>query len=145
MPEQFSSEERSRIMSLVRSKDTAPEKAVRSALHEEGFRFRLDVASMPGKPDIVLTKYRTAIFVHGCLWHGHGCRRFRWPVRNAEYWRNKIRRNQERDAQSQVQLRRAGWDVLIVWDCDLAAELERLMESIAAKRSSLDAEVGVVR
>ncbi len=142
MPERFSPEERSRIMSLVRSKDTGPEMAVRSALHKRGFRFRVDVRAMAGRPDIVLRKYRSVVFVHGCLWHGHKCSRFRWPVRNSEYWRNKIERNAARDNAREEELRQSGWDVHIVWDCDLASELERLLDSMESKRTALESKQG---
>ena len=129
-------------MSLVRSRDTGPEMAVRSALHKRGFRFRVDVRGMPGRPDVVLKKYRSVVFVHGCLWHGHKCSRFRWPVKNSEYWRNKIERNAARDKARQEELRESGWDVHIVWDCDLASELERLIDAMESKRTALESGEG---
>lgn len=135
MPEQFSTEQRSMIMSRVRSKDTGPEMAVRSALHGRGFRFRADDRRLAGRPDIVLNKYRTVVFVHGCLWHGHQCKRFRWPVRNSVYWRTKIERTIARDKGNQKKLQELGWDVQIVWDCNFKSQLEDLLEVMEAKRT----------
>ena len=86
---------RSWTMSRVRSKHTSPEITTRKTLHAAGYRFRLHRSDLPGKPDIVLPRYRVVVMVHGCLWHGHGCKRFRWPVANADYWRAKIGRNVE--------------------------------------------------
>jgi DNA mismatch endonuclease (patch repair protein) len=109
---------RSRMMSGIRGKDTTPEKAVRSALHKAGFRFRLHVRDLPGKPDIVLPKYRTAIFVHGCFWHGHECRNFKWPKTRADWWRKKIEANKARDRKARTALRKLGWNVRVVWECE---------------------------
>ena len=124
-------------MSLVRSKNTGPEKAVRSALHQRGFRFRVDVSNLPGRPDIVLKKYNTVVFVHGCLWHGHQCKRFRWPVSNADYWRRKIEKTIARDNANQEHLQDLGWDVRIVWDCSFRSQLEDLLGVMEAKRIQL--------
>lgn len=105
-------------MSRIRSKDTAPEKRVRSFLHNAGFRFRLHVKELPGSPDIVLPKYRTAIFVHGCYWHRHpGCKFAYTPKTRIEFWQNKFTQNVERDLKKKILLKQAGWDVLIVWEC----------------------------
>jgi len=105
-------------MSRIRSKDTAPEKRVRSFLHNAGFRFRLHVKELPGSPDIVLPKYRTVIFVHGCYWHRHpGCKFAYTPKTRIEFWQNKFTQNVERDLKKESLLKQAGWDVLIVWEC----------------------------
>ena len=124
-------------MSLVRSKDTGPEIAVRGALHRRGFRFRVDVSNLPGRPDIVLKKYSTVVFVHGCLWHGHQCKRFRWPVSNADYWRPKIEKTIARDNANQERLQDLGWDVQVVWDCEFRPQLEGLLHVMEAKRIQL--------
>ena len=122
------------IMSRVRSKDTGPEVAVRRALHQRGFRFRVDVSKLAGRPDIVLRKYCTVIFVHGCLWHGHQCKRFRWPVNNAAYWKTKIEKTIARDIANQKILQEFGWDVQVVWDCNFRSQLEDLLCVMEAKR-----------
>lgn len=106
------------MMSRIGPKDTKPEIMVRKGLHGLGFRYRLHAKDLPGKPDIVLPKYRTVIFVHGCFWHGHeGCHYFRIPKTNTDFWRTKIGRNQERDAAVRQRLVESGWRVLTVWEC----------------------------
>lgn len=108
-------------MSRIRSKDTGPEIRIRKALHAKGFRFRKNVASMPGTPDVVLPKYRTVIFVNGCFWHGHeGCSKFVMPKTNVEFWENKIRRNRERDLLNCQRLESLQWNVIDVWECELS-------------------------
>ena len=122
MADIMSAEKRSYVMSCVGSKDTRPELMVRKYLHAQGFRFRLHRKDLPGKPDIVLPKLKTVVFVHGCFWHGHeGCRRARLPATRTEWWGQKVARNRERDAEQQAQLRAAGWRVLLVWQCELKA------------------------
>lgn len=107
-------------MRAVRSVDTRPEMVVRRWLHAMGYRYRLHRRDLPGAPDIVFPGRRKIIFVHGCFWHGHNCARgARMPVANADYWRSKIARNVTRDAGHIAALRQAGWDVLIVWECQL--------------------------
>lgn len=109
---------RSEMMSRIRSTDTVPEVKLRKALHAMGFRFRIHSRSLPGSPDIVLPKYRSAIFVHGCFWHGHeGCRNFRIPKTRPEFWTEKIGRNRERDRAAIDRLLQEGWRVLVVWEC----------------------------
>jgi DNA mismatch endonuclease (patch repair protein) len=121
-----SKEKRSRVMARVRSKDTKPERAVRSALHKHGFRFRLHRADLPGKPDIVLPARRAAIFVHGCFWHSHeNCVAAKIPSSNREYWQPKLRRNVQRDRLAQAQLIKMGWAVRVVWGCELANAARR--------------------
>lgn len=108
---------RSRMMSGIRSRDTKPELVVRRLLHALGFRFRLHAKDLPGKPDIVLPKYRAIILVHGCFWHGHDCSLFRLPATRTDFWREKIQRNQARDGKVVEELAAMGWRVAIVWEC----------------------------
>jgi len=117
-------------MSGIRGKNTRPEIAVRRYLHAHGFRFRLHRKDLPGKPDVVLPKYRTAIFVHGCYWHRHdGCKYATTPSSNREFWQRKFRENVERDRRDQARLADAGWNVLVIWECQIDEnhmdELER--------------------
>lgn len=112
-------EARSRTMRAVKSKDTAPEMLVRRMIHAEGFRYRLHDPSLPGKPDLVFKSRRKAIFVHGCFWHGHSCKRgARTPGTNRDYWLRKIQANVNRDRAHLAALRDLGWDVLTVWECE---------------------------
>lgn len=116
----ISPEKRSWTMAQVKGRDTRPEKIVRSMLHGLGLRFRLQQTTLPGKPDIVLAKHRTALFVHGCFWHRHpGCRRASAPTSNTEFWNAKFERTVARDARNQKLLEEMGWRVLIVWECEL--------------------------
>lgn len=112
-------EARSRMMAGIRGKDTKPELLIRSALHRAGFRFRLHQTSLPGKPDLVLPRYRAAIFVHGCFWHGHDCHLFRWPATREAFWREKIGGNIARESQQMADLAGAGWRVAVVRECAL--------------------------
>lgn len=119
MTDTLSKEERSRVMAKVKSRDTKPEKKVRSLLFSLGFRFRLCQKNLPGKPDIVLKKYKTVIFVHGCFWHGHeNCKNARIPKSNVEFWKNKIERNKQRFNEVAGQLRAQGWKVVVIWECE---------------------------
>jgi DNA mismatch endonuclease (patch repair protein) len=108
---------RSRMMAGILGKDTKPELAVRRGLHALGFRYRLHDRRLAGRPDMVLVRYRAVIFIHGCFWHGHDCPLFRWPRTRDAFWREKIGRNQERDASAEQQLGEAGWRVLKIWEC----------------------------
>jgi DNA mismatch endonuclease (patch repair protein) len=130
VPDRFTPEQRSRVMSRVKGRDTRPERIVRSLLHRMGYRFRLHRKDLPGKPDVVLPRHRKVVFVHGCFWHGHeGCRRATRPKTRPEFWNRKIDSNMERDARAQRELEAMGWDVLVVWQCetrDEAALTERL-------------------
>lgn len=115
----FSKEQRSRNMSRVGGKNSKPELAVRSVLHQLGYRFRLHRADLPGKPDITLPKHRKIIFVHGCFWHGHqDCSRSKRPTTNESFWRDKLDKNIARDRANIRVLQQAGWNVLIVWGCE---------------------------
>lgn len=110
---------RSRMMSGIRGKDTRPELIVRSFLHRSGLRFRLH-AKLPGKPDLVLPKYRAVVFVHGCFWHRHdGCRYATTPKNNAVFWQEKFATNMRRDVEVQKQLDELGWRVFVIWSCEL--------------------------
>lgn len=126
--------ERSALMARVRSKNTSPERLVRSVLHRGGLRFRLHVSSLPGTPDIVLAKHRAVVFVQGCFWHGHSrCRRARLPASRSEFWHQKITCNRKRDRKAQRALRTAGWRVYVLWTCKLDhATLEALTATIRA-------------
>ena len=107
-------------MSQIRGKNTKPEEKVRKYLFSKGFRYRKNVKSLPGKPDVVLPKYKTCIFVNGCFWHkheGHKC--FVWPKSNTEFWRQKLENNCKRDAKAKAELEKNGWQVLVVWECEL--------------------------
>ena len=112
-------ETRSRMMSGIKGKNTKPEMIVRKALHKAGYRYRLHDKRLPGKPDIVLPKYKTVIFVHGCFWHHHDCKYFKWPKTRPEFWRTKIEGNVERDKKAYAKLQRLGWKVVVVWECDI--------------------------
>jgi DNA mismatch endonuclease, patch repair protein len=128
---------RSRMMSGIRGKHTKPELKVRSFLHREGMRFRLHARNMPGRPDIVLPRYRTVIFVHGCFWHQHdGCRYAATPSSNVEFWSRKLARNVERDQAHSRALASSGWKVLVVWECEVddKARLARLIEMIRSEQ-----------
>lgn len=127
----WSKEKRSEVMSRILSKDTKPEKKVRSMLHSMGYRFRIHVKSLPGKPDIVLRKYNTIIFVHGCFWHLHrGCREGRIPNTRTEYWSDKLIGNKKRDEKNIRKLRRFGWKVMVVWECQIEKKPELVIERI---------------
>lgn len=132
MADRVSTEIRSKIMSRVKGKDTNPELTVRRFLHSKGFRFRLHRKDLPGNPDIVLPKYRAAIFVHGCYWHQHpGCKKATLPKTNSEFWRQKLSRNVERDKESKLELSEMGWRVLVLWECEIHdAVLEKLVRKL---------------
>ncbi|WP_126245905.1 very short patch repair endonuclease [Chitinophaga rhizosphaerae] len=119
MADIVSKEKRSQMMSGIKSKNTKPELIIRSALHGAGLRFRLHVKDLPGKPDLVLPKYRAAIFVNGCFWHGHSCHMFKMPRSRPEFWNSKIRRNQEVDSEALRKLLENGWRVATIWECSL--------------------------
>ncbi len=121
---------RSRMMSGIRGKNTRPEILVRKALHAQGFRFRLHDKTLPGKPDIVLKKHKTVVFVHGCFWHGHDCKHFKWPKTRPDFWKGKIEGNKERDQKHQRQLEEMGWVVKVVWECELKDDLTKSLISL---------------
>jgi DNA mismatch endonuclease, patch repair protein len=125
-------------MRLVRSRDTKPEIRVRSLLHSLGFRFRLQRKDLPGNPDIVLPKHSTVIFVHGCFWHRHkGCQEASMPATNQDYWIPKFNKTVERDKKNQEELRRLGWNIITLWECEiknLNRLTDRLMNSITSSK-----------
>ena len=122
MADVISPEQRSALMSRIRGKDTGLELEVRNGLHALGFPYRLGGAGLPGRPDIVLPRYRTVVFVHGCFWHGHDCHLFRWPKSRPEFWKTKISANRERDRKAIALLKERGWRVELVWECELRGQ-----------------------
>lgn len=129
---------RSRMMSGIRGRDTKPEIIVRKYLHARGLRYRIAPKNLPGKPDIVLPKYRTVVFVHGCFWHRHhGCRYAATPASNRDFWQAKFKQNLARDTLVRTQLEKHGWKVLIVWECEVSlGRLQLLVDEIQSKRKS---------
>ena len=121
MPDNLTPEQRHRNMTAIHSASTKPELTLRHSLWHLGFRYRVNDKRLPGKPDIVLPKYRAVIFLHGCFWHGHaGCCKYTVPKTNTDYWTAKVARNKERDQETWRQLEAQGWAVIIVWECELA-------------------------
>jgi len=121
-------------MSRIRSGDTKPELIVRSLLHRMGFRFRLRRKDLPGKPDLVLPKYKTVVFVHGCFWHRHeGCSQASVPKSNCEFWERKFRKNVERDERNRLRLGEAGWKVVVLWECEIQRDPVGVVERLAAE------------
>lgn len=134
MPDRFSPFQRSRLMARIRGRDTKPEWVLRSALHRLGFRYRLGGAGLAGRPDLVLPRYRCVIFVHGCFWHRHpGCKRATLPKTNADFWREKLDRNVQRDGENARDLAAADWTVITVWECELYRDPVGVAEGIAAR------------
>lgn len=116
-------ESRSALMSRIGSKHTAPELAVRTLLYGMGYRYRLHRRDLPGKPDIVFISRKKAIFVHGCFWHGHGCRIGKLPKSRVDFWADKMEMNRERDQSNEYALKSAGWQVLTIWQCEIKNEV----------------------
>ena len=119
MPDVLTEDQRRFNMSRIRGRDTKPETTIRRGLHARGLRFRLHRKDLPGRPDLTFPKHRAVIFVHGCFWHGHDCPLFTWPKTRKEFWREKIRKNQDRDLRTFLMLKGEGWRVLTVWECAL--------------------------
>ena len=144
MPDHLTPQQRHACMSHIRSKDTRPEQAVRRELWRRGYRYRLNVRTLPGTPDIVLPKYRTAIFVNGCFWHGHrGCSKYTVPKTNVDFWKAKVAHNQERDALNIQRLESISWNVITVWECELSksllpATIDRIEARIKTNKANLD-------
>lgn len=137
---------RSRMMSGIRGRDTKPEILVRSLLHRQGFRFRLQVSTLPGRPDLVLPRYHAVIFVHGCFWHGHDCPLFRLPATRTEFWRSKIEGNQNRDRRVREDLLASGWRVAVVWECALRGagrDVEGVVGQLADWLRGEETETGI--
>jgi DNA mismatch endonuclease, patch repair protein len=124
---------RSRMMAGIRAKNTKPEMIVRRGLHAMGFRFRLHDRKLPGKPDIVFAKYRAAILVNGCFWHGHECELFKWPKSREDFWRDKIGRNRANDAKNAATLSAQGWRQLTIWECAIKRRDTTAVEALFAQ------------
>lgn len=121
-------------MSKIRSKNTKPERLLRSALHQHGYRFRIHRDDLPGKPDITLPKFNTLIFVNGCFWHFHkNCPEGRIPDTNSKFWKEKLYKNVEKDKRNQKECEQLGWKVLVIWECEIEKELSSILELIKAK------------
>ena len=131
--DRLNKQQRHKNMASIHSKNTKPEILVRKFLWKRGFRYRLNNPRLPGHPDIVLRKYRTCVFVNGCFWHEHdGCKYFRMPKTNTDFWEKKINRNRERDKQEQKHLAEMGWHVIVVWECELKPDKrEKTLASLA--------------
>jgi DNA mismatch endonuclease (patch repair protein) len=130
MADVFSKEKRSEIMSRIKGKDTKPERLVRSLLHRMGYRFRLHVSDLRGKPDVVLARHRKVIFVNGCFWHGHqACRKKNPPKTNKKFWSQKILGNMRRDKLTRSELRKKGWRTLTIWECD-TGNIEKIVSKL---------------
>lgn len=140
----YPARKRSDIMSRISGKDTKPEAIVRKYLFSEGFRYRKHVSNLPGNPDLVLPKYKTVVFVHGCYWHGHDCPRGKLPATNTDFWREKITRNRQRDLQNYKELEETGWQILIIWQCEISnkqkerQKMDQVREEIMSYGSSLE-------
>lgn len=133
----LSPDERSDLMSRINSAETEPEQLTRSLLHRAGYRFRKNVSDLPGTPDVVLPKYDTVVFVHGCFWHRHDCRKGRnMPSSNTQFWKEKFERNVERDEENEEALRELGWQVLIVWECDLKDDPVEVVDELMRQLDS---------
>ena len=136
MSDIFSFQKRSDIMSKIGGKNTKPEILVRKFLFSKGFRYRINVKTLPGKPDIVLPKYKTVIFINGCFWHGHNCKKGKLPSSNTDFWKKKISNNKSRDDKNFDLLVKLGWKVIIIWQCEITKTgnrtkiLNRLLEDI---------------
>lgn len=138
MADNHTKEVRSRNMSHIRSTNTKPEETVRKYLFSKGYRYKKNVRNLPGCPDIVLPKYKTVLFVNGCFWHKHDCKRFVWPSTNKDYWEPKILKNVERDHKNQKLLVELGWRVIVIWECQLnKKDLESTMNAVISEIRSV--------
>lgn len=127
-------EVRSRMMSLIRNRNTKPEQVVRRGLWAKGFRYRLHGRNLPGRPDLVLSKWRTVVFVNGCFWHAHeGCRYFRVPSSRPDFWKAKLSANRERDSAVIARLQQRGWNVVTVWECALRLDPAAAVDEVATQ------------
>jgi DNA mismatch endonuclease (patch repair protein) len=135
------------MMSGIRGKNTRPELLIRKLLHGQGFRYRLHDKKLPGKPDIVLPRFRAVILIHGCFWHGHDCHLFKWPSSNESFWKEKITKNKSVDERTYQFLQVSGWRILTIWECALKGKKRRPIEQIAddivtwLNTSTCDAEI----
>lgn len=139
MADIFTKRKRSQIMASISGKETKPEISVRKFLFKHGFRYRKNVSSLPGKPDIVLPKHHTVILIHGCFWHGHNCKKAILPTSNVTFWREKIYNNRERDKRKKAQLKKLGWRVITIWECKVKSKslLERSMIKLLKEFNSI--------
>ena len=128
--DKFSAKKRSSIMSSVKNKNTKPELLVRSLLHKNGLRFRLHRKDLPGSPDIVLPKFKTAVFVHGCFWHGHDCPKGRRPETNKNFWNEKLDKNINRDKSNYSALHEIKWNVEVIWECEAIPATKKLIKRL---------------
>lgn len=135
MADIFPKIKRSQIMASISGKDTKPEILVRRRLFKQGFRYRKNVETLPGKPDIVLPKYQTIVLIHGCFWHGHNCKGGARPTSNIEFWNSKIANNINRDKQVRSQLKKLGWQIITIWGCQLKSKsrLDKTMNRLVGK------------
>ncbi len=138
MADTFDPARRSAIMRRVRSKDTSPEMKVRQAIHAAGFRYRLHRKDLPGNPDLVFPRHRCVLFVHGCFWHWHDCKRARMPATNRDYWTAKIERNVRRDHRIQDELKALGWLVCVIWECRLREGIAQAIIELEQRRATDD-------
>lgn len=136
---------RSKNMAAIRSSNTAIERLVRSKLHSAGFRYRLHRKDLPGKPDLVLPRYRTVVLVNGCFWHGHDCTEGHTPKSNTDYWGPKIAGNVERDTRNRALLEACGWSVLVVRECTVGADTQAILTALLRSREEIEREAGNVR
>jgi DNA mismatch endonuclease (patch repair protein) len=134
--------QRSYNMSRIKGKDTKPEMLVRKHLHAQGFRYKLHDKTLPGKPDLILPKYKTVIFIHGCFWHGHAnCKYFTIPKTRTEWWTEKIEKNKANDEKAVKLLRNDGWKVIIVWTCRLKRDNNKVMKTITNKLFHIEGDL----
>ena len=145
MADNHTKESRHLNMSHIKSKDTKPEEIVRKYLFSKGLRYRKNVKNLPGKPDIVLKKYKTVIFVNGCFWHHHDCARFKWPSSNINYWRPKIERNVERDTDNRFKLESTGWRVLVIWECELKKKTREKNLQLLYEQIVQNGDTGIIQ
>lgn len=147
MADKMTPEQRHHCMSRIRSRDTKPEKIVRRWLWGQGYRYRLNVKGLPGRPDIVLTKLSTVVFVNGCFWHTHeGCDKYRVPLTNVDFWTAKFRLNRERDERNYRLLHKMGWYVLVVWECQLTkAKRSATLQALSVRLSQIFLETRGVK
>lgn len=130
MADIVSKEKRSQMMSGIKGKNTKPELFIRKGLHRLRYRFSLHRRDLPGKPDLVFAKHNAVIFVHGCFWHQHDCRLFKWPSSNVEFWQKKLERNVQLDAKSIKALQEAGWRVCVIWECAIRGAKEKVLSEV---------------
>ncbi len=135
MADTVSREQRARMMSAIRGKDTRPELIVRKALYHRGFRYRLHRSDLAGKPDLTFPKHKAVIFINGCFWHQHNCEMFKWPKSNEEFWREKLVKNRLRDQQNHHLLSLGGWKIFAIWECSIRGrsndDINRMLDDVS--------------